>query len=700
MKIRDFMSTRLILLNPDNTLEETAAIFLENKIDGAPVVVDQLVIGLFTKTHLIRAISQKTDMSQPISRFMSGMVKTLSPEQKITDVDIMYTGRYPVIENGELIGIITKSDIMVALNEILDEMSGQMETVINSAYNAIVAIDHDGTITIWNQSAEKYTGMRTSDVIGAYINDIIPESQLADIVQSGRSEYGVRLCIGNNAFISNRAPIIKNDEIIGAVAVLYDVSELEGVTKELAYVKAINSEMDAIIESSFDGLYITDGQGITLRINKAIKRMTGLGEEDLLNKSMNELVERGILSRSASLLVMEKREPVTTMLSTITGTDLLVTATPVFNENGDIYRIVTSVRDISELNMLKQRVEQLEGLREHFEFQMNTMKLRLSGNLIYKDKEMENIVYQALKVAEVDSTVLISGESGVGKEIIGELIQKNSSRRDGPFIKLNCAAIPDNLLESELFGYESGAFTGAKREGKPGLFELAHGGTLLLDEIGDVPLHLQVKLLRTLQQREILRVGGVKPIHIDVRIIAITNKNLEELVEKGEFREDLYYRLNVVPIHIPALRERREDIPLLIRHFLANYNERYSLKKFISSEAVDILIMYNWPGNIRQLENLIERLVVTTTSEIIDVLQLPTFFIKDNNHLVGDYGQPVTVNAIVPLKTAVESVERQLLEKTFSITNSCYKAAQILEVDASTISRKANKYQVKYKQDA
>jgi len=694
------MSTSLILLEPENTLMDTATVFLENKIDGAPVVRDNQVVGLITKTHLIRAIINHNDMSQPISMHMSGMVKTLNPEQKISDVDIMYTGRYPVIENGHLVGIITKSDIMVALNEILDEMSGQLNTVINSAYNPIVTIDREGTITIWNQSAEKYTGMKASDVIGAYINDVIPESELVDIIQSGRSQYGVRLCIGGNAFISNRAPIIKNGEITGAVAVLYDVSELEGVTKELAYVKAINNEMDAIIESSFDGLYITDGKGITLRINKAIKRMTGLGEEELVNKSMNELVERGILSRSASLVVMEKREPVTTTLSTITGTDLLVTATPVFDENGDIFRIVTSVRDVSELNMLKQRVEQLEGLKEHFEFQMNTMKIRLSGNLIYKNKEMENIVYQALKVAEVDSTVLISGESGVGKEIIGELIQKNSARRDGPFIKLNCAAIPDNLLESELFGYESGAFTGARKEGKPGLFELANGGTLLLDEIGDVPLHLQVKLLRTLQQREILRVGGVKPIKIDVRIIAITNKNLEKLVEKGDFREDLYYRLNVVPICVPALRERREDIPLLIRHFLANYNERYNLKKSVSSDAIDMLMMYNWPGNIRQLENLIERLVVTTTSEVIDVAQLPTIFIKENTHLVVNHGQPVTVNAIVPLKTAVESVEKQLLEKTFSITKSCYKAAQILEVDASTISRKANKYEVKYKQDA
>lgn len=697
MIIRDFMSTSLILLKPEDTMEETAAIFLENRIDGAPVVKDGEVVGLFTKTHLIRAISNRTDMNRPISEFMSGLVKTLHPDRKITDVDIMYTGRYPVIEDGKLVGIITKSDIMVALNEILDEMSGQLETVINSAYNPIVAIDRDGTITIWNQSAEKYTGMKASDVIGLYINDIIPESNLADIIDSGRTEYGIRLCIGSASFITNRAPIVKNGEITGAVAVLYDVSEIENISRELEYVKTLNSEMDAIIESSFDGLYITDGQGITIRINKAIKRMTGLGEEDLLNRSMNDLVQTGVLSRSASLLVLEQKEPVTTTLSTITGIDLLVTATPVFDEKGNIYRIVTSVRDVSELNMLKQRVEQLEGLKEHFEFQMNTMKVRLSGSLIYKNKEMENVVYQALKVAGVDSTVLISGESGVGKEIIGELIQHNSSRRDGPFVKLNCAAIPENLLESELFGYDAGAFTGAKREGKPGLFELANGGTLLLDEIGDVPLHLQVKLLRTLQQREILRVGGTKPIKIDVRIIAVSNKNLEEMVGRGEFREDLYYRLNVVPIFVPALRERREDIPLLVRHFLNNYNERYNLKKTISHEVVDILMMYNWPGNIRQLENLIERLVVTSSTEVIDTSQLPTFLLSGNQQLI-DTGHPVTVNMIVPLKVAVESVERQLLEKTFSITNSCYKAAQILEVDASTISRKANKYHVKYKQ--
>lgn len=699
MIIENFMSTDVSILKPENTFGEVATLFLGKKIDGAPVVEDGQLVGLMTKTHLIRAMSQKIPLDQPIKDYMSRLVKTVSPDQPIEDVDIMYTGRYPVVDKGELVGIITKSDIMVALTEIIAEMSGQLEIVINSAYNPIVAIDRNGTITIWNQAAQNLTGLIKNDTVGRFINDIIPESKLLDIVASGRCEYGIRLSIASRSFITNRAPIIKNDEIIGAVAVLYDVSELENVSRELEYVKKLNQEMDAIIDSSFDGLYITDGQAVTLRINKAIKRMTGLGEEELLHKSMGELVETGVLSRSASLVVLETKKPFTTTLVTVTGTTLLVSATPVFDENGEIFRVVTSVRDISELNMLKQKVEQLEGLNKHFEFQMNEMKIRLSENLVLKNQEMEKIVYQAMKIAEVDSTVLISGESGVGKEVIGNIIQRNSIRSKGPFVKLNCAALPENLLESELFGYEPGAFTGARKEGKLGLFEVAHEGTLLLDEIGDIPLHLQVKLLRVLQQREIIRVGGTRLIPIDVRIIAITNRILDEMVAKGEFREDLYYRLNVVPIHVPALRERREDIPLLVRHFLDKFNQRYNLKKTISPGAIELLMAYSWPGNIRQLENMIERLVVTSNTEGIDVQNLPPYFLSTSPEESGNGHQPVSVNSIIPLKQAVEILERQLLEKTFAVTSSCYKAAQLLEVDASTISRKANRYSIKYKRN-
>lgn len=624
---------------------------------------------------------------------MTKQVKYLHPEQDIRDVDIFYTGRYPVVKNNQVIGFLTKSDIMVALKSIIDELAGQMETVINSAYNPIVAIDCQGIIRIWNRAAERYTGLPRSDVLGSFINDAIPESHLFDIIRSKKCEYGIKIRVGDTSFITNRAPIINNGEVTGAVAVLYDTSELEKVTRELAYVKSLNAELDAIIDSSYDGLYITDGEGLTLRINQAIKRMTGLGEEELVNKTMYELVDQGILSRSASILVLEQRKSITITLSTVTGTNLLVSATPVFDEDGNIFRIVTSVRDVSELNMLKQRVEQLEGLNAHFEFQMKQMQVQLSGEMVFKNPEMENLIYQSMKIAEVDSTVLISGESGVGKERIAEIIQCHSTRKTGPFIKVNCTAIPENLIESELFGYEGGSFTGARKEGKPGLFELAHEGTLLLDEIGDIPLHLQVKLLRAIQEREIFRVGGTKPIHIDVRIIAITNKSLEQMVKQGDFREDLYYRLNVIPIHVPSLRDRLEDIPLLVRHFLIHFNQRYNYRKEIEPEVYEVLMQYNWPGNIRELENLIERLVVTSSAEKIGLNQLPSYLFNTKDTF-NDNDGPVTVNRIIPLKNAVEYVEKTMLEKTFMITDSYYKAAQILGVDASTVSRKARKYQV------
>lgn len=292
-----------------------------------------------------------------------------------------------------------------------------------------------------------------------------------------------------------------------------------------------------------------------------------------------------------------------------------------------------------------------------------------------------------IRLARVDSTVLITGESGTGKELVAETIHNYSDRKQEPFIKVNCGAIPENLLESELFGYEPGAFTGARQGGKPGYFELAQGGTLFLDEIGDLPFNLQVKLLRVLQAREIIRVGGTKPLKIDVRIVAGTHRNLREMVKRREFREDLYYRLNVVPVNVPPLRERKEEITSLVMHFMRLFNRKYRLTKKISPEVIDIFMQYDWPGNVRELENLVERLVVITPEDVITREDLPAQLMGQRRNL-----SEVSVSGIIPLREAVESVEKQILEQAYTEYRTTRQMARALQVDASTVVRKAAKY--------
>jgi len=302
--------------------------------------------------------------------------------------------------------------------------------------------------------------------------------------------------------------------------------------------------------------------------------------------------------------------------------------------------------------------------------------------------EMGRVLQLAAKVAPVNTTVLILGESGVGKEVVARFIHRTSPRRDGPFVNINCGAIPATLLESELFGYESGAFTGARREGKPGMIEVASGGTLFLDEISELPTDLQVKLLQVIQERKLVRVGGVKPLDVDIRIIAATNRDLAAMVARGEFRADLFYRLNVVPITIPPLRERPDDVIPLIYHFLDRYNRTHGYRKTISEEAREILTRYSWPGNVRELENLIERLVVTVEGDEIGGGDLPQQILEE-----GEEHRPrVVVGGIMPLREAIEEVERQIIERALAEKRSTYSIASLLGVNQSTVVRKIKKY--------
>jgi transcriptional regulator with PAS, ATPase and Fis domain len=388
-----------------------------------------------------------------------------------------------------------------------------------------------------------------------------------------------------------------------------------------------------------------------------------------------------------TLLVLERRESVT-INQTVKPTKkhILVTGNPIFDEQGQIFRVVTNVRDVTELTNLQRTLSQT--VAETLKYQMELSHLRSlqlkSDDIIFRSRGMASVLELAVKVADVSSTVLITGESGTGKELIAKLIHREGKGEDKPFIKINCGAIPENLLESELFGYEHGAFTGARREGKPGLFELAHHGTLFLDEIGEMPPFLQVKLLRAIQEKTVTRVGGISSTYIDVRIIAATHRDLAKMVEAGSFREDLYYRLMVVPIQIPSLRERREDIPLLIMHFIERFNKKFGFAKTVLPQVIDELAEYSWPGNVRELENVIERMMVTSPSDEITMEQIPNSI--------------ATRNILLPqgskLKKTMDQIEANFLLEAYKEYQSWPKVAEVLGMNRSTIFRKASKYKL------
>lgn len=475
-------------------------------------------------------------------------------------------------------------------------------------------------------------------------------------------------------------------------ALQMQLEQMEDKLDTLKVTNELNKELDAIIDSVYEGLYITDGEAKTLRINRAYTRMTGIRPEEVIGKNMKNLVEKGIYSESVTLHVLEKKEPVT-ILHQIKGTQkCLITGNPIFNDKNEIIRVVTTVRDVTELNKLEKKLEAAEDISQkyHLEVQHLRQQQMQQTDLVEHSAAMKKVLALAYKAAQVDSTVLISGSTGVGKEMIAKFIHKNSPRREAPFINVNCAAIPETLLESELFGYEKGAFTGARDTGKPGMFELADSGTIFLDEIGDLPHNLQAKLLLVLQDKAVLRIGGTRPKQLDVRILAASNLELEKLVRKGVFRQDLYYRLNVIPVVIPPLSARREEIPYLAKHFLELYNKRHGQKKQLGDSAMEALMQHAWPGNVRELKNLVERLVVIGNEDVISRGQI---FGLGND--VTAAMPPLPPGEQVRLKDAVSALERQLISSALAEKGSTRKAAGWLGVSQPTVIRKAKRYGIR-----
>ncbi|UWG99108.1 sigma 54-interacting transcriptional regulator [Dehalobacter sp. DCM] len=466
--------------------------------------------------------------------------------------------------------------------------------------------------------------------------------------------------------------------------------DIKQITKELSLLKERELEAFVIGDVLSDGIYIIDSKGIIIAVNKAFTKMTGIEENEIIGHPVEELINRSIVQKPIGRVVLEKKEKLS---ATIVMKDkkIVITGNPIFDNNGDVTQVLIVMRDVTELVKLQDQLEHTEKMTQKYrdELQYFRSKEIHKSELIGNSTRMHQLKELITQVAQVDATVLITGETGVGKEVVAREIHKMSPRKKAPYIKVNCAAIPESLLESELFGYEKGAFTGAQNKEKLGLFEIANSGTILLDEIGEMPISLQSKLLRALQEKEIRRLGGTKSIKLDVRVIAATNQKLEHQVAEGKFRQDLYYRLNVVPIHIPPLRMRKEDIPLLINCFLEKFNEKYKQNKSFEIAAIELMQQYNWPGNVRELENIIEQLVVIIKEPVIKPHNILN--ITDNSNIISDFFDKKDLT----LKQAVDMVEKQIIEKALKTYGSTHKAAVVLGVSQPTVLRKARELGIK-----
>lgn len=574
-------------------------------------------------------------------------------------------------------------------------MKKELDVILSSTHDAMIAVDIEGKITLFNRAAERITGLSESMVMGRPIEQFITSTRLPHILETGEPELNQKQPLGNTFIITSRLPVKdEQGKVIGAVAVFRDISEIIDLNDEIYQLKEIQSLLEAIFNSTQDAITVCDESGIHVLINPAYTRLTGLTQSDIIGKPAAVDIVEG---ESIHMQVIETKKPVKSARLKVgtQGREVLADAAPIIVD-GELKGSVGVLHDVTEIKKLNHELMQAKQIIRKLEARYTF------EDIIAKDEGMLGSIEKAKEAARTPVAVLLRGESGTGKELFAHAIHNLSSRKYSQFVRVNCAAISESLLESELFGYEEGAFTGARKGGKIGLFEEAHGGTIFLDEIGEIPVSTQVKLLRVLQEKEIIRVGGTSPTQIDVRVIAATNLPLEKAIETGKFREDLYYRLNVFPIFIPPLRKRKKDIYPLVLHLIKKFNIEFGRNgEDVSPQALEKLLSYDWPGNVRELQNYIGRAIINLKyhEKLITMDQLPKFFDNDKELSTGynkfDPIKDEKENESRSLKEAIESFEKDMiLERLRKNKGNRTLTAKELDVSLRNLYYKIEKYQI------
>ena len=545
------------------------------------------------------------------------------------------------------------------------------------------SIDADGRVASANPELAALFGASAADLVRRRLTDLVPEFSEARPDVPHRTAHSVRPDGSTLAIDLLCAPATEGGERL-----LFCREVQAGQGKE-------TQKLRQIFDVLSDGLFVTDGTGTTLYVNEAFLQLSGTVRERVVGKTVYTLVEQGLVQNSAAAAVLASGERRSTINVYRNGKTCLVSGAPIIVD-GKIDRVVCVIRDLTELNHLRDKLAEASSLSLGYRQQLREIEVQRNHAAIadVRSRAMRDVFEKVTKVASVDVTVLLRGETGVGKDYVVRYIHELSERsKTGTLVKINCGAIPETLLESELFGYERGAFTGADRHGKAGLFEIAKNGTLFLDEIGEMPKQLQVKLLNVVQDKKFYRLGGVREIDFQARIVAATNADLEQMIGEGHFRMDLYHRLNVISVTLPPLRERYDDILPLAMRFLDEINRQYGRRCQFSARTIKLLLAYDWPGNIRELRNVIERLVVMCddsegdTADISGLINLsgatPVF-----SGAIGDQrGAPGT-----PLKHRVEAFEAECIAEAIEQTETLREAADLLGIDISTLVRKRQRH--------
>ncbi len=558
--------------------------------------------------------------------------------------------------------------------------------LLDTSHDGIIAFDGNGHLVYINRCAQQILDVKAADVLGKPAVSFIEDIDVLELITNSSLNSMQTHLWRRHSLLITTSRLNDKDLYKGCLFLLH---KTESDRKRDDEVNRIKEEFGALVESSYDGIILADGKSI-LQVNASFGRITGLAPGLLIGKKINELNVEGHVCLAAvqevTRMTRYHKKTLTLQRRLITGNEIFITGNPVFDRHGQVIRVLLNVRDVTDLKSLEDQIKNVTALCEESQ-QLSDKKLGFFQGIVAESPSMRTLLDLVLRVSRVDSTVLLMGESGVGKDVFARLLHRLSDRGQKPFISVNCGAIPDNLLESEFFGYLKGAFTGANTKGKSGLFEQADHGILFLDEVSELPLHLQVKLLKVLQDRRCQRLGDTKNIDLDVRIIAATNRDLKQMVADGQFRADLFYRLYVVPIEIPALRDRPEDILPLSLMYLHRFNKKYKVSQTLGHELMSVLETYDWPGNVRELANVVERMVVTADTNVLMPRHLPDS-IRSRGNGVPCVKLPVTMN----LKEAREKMEYEMIKRAIARTGSTRKAGNLLGIDHSNVIRKANRY--------